>query len=58
MREREFFAKHEFLFGKSFCDIYITDPNEVKNAIDTYDNQIKEPEGSAIAELCTNDNQR
>ena len=58
IKETEFFVKHEFLFGKSLCDICIKDPFLVKNAIDNYDQQLKEPEGSAIVELCENDTVR
>jgi len=56
--ETEFFVKHEFLYGKSICDICIKYPFMVKNALDTYDKQINEPEGSAIIDLCKNDRVR
>lgn len=37
LNEEEFFIKHEFLYGKSLCDICIKDPNLIQNAIESYD---------------------
>jgi len=56
--ETEFFVKHEFLFGKSLCDICIKDPFLVRDALDNYHDQVKEPEGCAIIELCKDDRVR
>ena len=46
------------LFGKSLCDICIKDPFLIKEALESYENQAKEPLGSAVSELCVHDSVR